>query len=87
MAVAKVAEPLPSNKPEPKVVPPSRNATVPVGIPVPETGATFEVKATLWPVDRAEGLAASETVVATTLCETVTVTEEEVEGLSFESPL
>jgi hypothetical protein len=47
--VVNVAVP-PDSVPVPRVVVPSRNVTVPVGVPAPgETAATVAVNVTLWP--------------------------------------
>ena len=46
--MAKVAVPLESC-PDPNVVDPLLNVTVPVGVPLPEAGATFAVKVTFVP--------------------------------------
>ena len=47
--VAKVACPEPFNTPDPKVIAPSLNVTVPVGVPDPADGVTVAVNVTVWP--------------------------------------
>ena len=47
--VAKVACPEPFNIPDPKVIAPSLNVTVPVGMPDPADGVTVAVNVTVWP--------------------------------------
>jgi hypothetical protein len=63
LAVENVATPLALSADEPRVVPPSRNVTVPVGVPAPEDGLTVAVNVTCCP--RTEGFSedVSEVVV------------------------
>jgi len=59
--VVKVAVP-PDRVPVPKIVAPSRNVTVPDGLPAPgATTVTVAVKVTLWP--KVDGFADEATVV------------------------
>ena len=60
-AVANVAVPVLSSAPVPSVVAPSKNVTVPVGVPVPDVGATVTVNVTDCPT--ADGLAEELSVV------------------------
>src|SRR6266480_686545 len=71
MAVDNVAWPLPLSAPEPMLVAPSRNATAPVGVPLPEL--TVAVKFALCPKVEGFGLEASVVVVEALFCATVTV--------------
>jgi hypothetical protein len=71
MAVDNVAWPLPLSAPEPMFVAPSKNATAPVGVPLPEL--TVAVKFTLCPKVEGFGLEASVVVVEALFCTTVRI--------------
>ena len=78
---------LAATPPVPICVEPSRNATVPVGEPEPDCGATFAVKLTLAPEATWVAEALSVVLVATfDGAVTVTVIEFEVDEAKFESP-
>jgi len=62
--LCKVATPEELRVPVPSVVDPSRNVTVPVGVPVPDAGATVAVKVTFSPVMLGLTLEVSAVVVA-----------------------
>ena len=84
--VVKVAMP-PLSVPVPIGLPPSRNVTVPVGVPVPgATGETVAVKVTDWP--KTEGFADEVTaVVVSALLTTCGLpVSEPVLPLKFPSP-
>jgi len=83
--VLKLAPPLESET-EPRDVAPSWNVTVPVGVPVPEAGATAAVNDTDWPALKLVELEDSVVVVDTTAAFTVTETAFDVEPLSEVSP-
>jgi hypothetical protein len=76
----KTAIPLAFRVAVPRISPPFRNATVPVGTVLPVFGVTVAVKVTLCPVLIAVAEAVSELVVAISVCVTVTVTGPEVEA-------
>ncbi len=61
LEVEKVAIPLELSTDEPRVVVPSLNVTLPVGVPVPDVGATVAVNVTFCP--NVDGLALEDTVV------------------------
>src|SRR6266853_3289280 len=83
--LVRVARPL-ERVPVPKVLVPSWNVTVPVGVPVlGETGLTVAVKITDWP--KTEGWAEEVTAVALVARLTVWVTTSEVLVLKLVSPL
>jgi len=83
--VAAVTLPFVVSDDVPKVFAPSRNVTVPVGVPLPgATLATIAVKVTDWPTS--EGLADELTVVEVLLAATVCVTAEDVLTPSVELP-
>jgi hypothetical protein len=85
--VVKEAAPLAFSVPVPKAVVPFRKVTVPVGIVFPDWGATDAVKVTLCPGVVCVAEAASDVVVATMVCVTVSVTAEETELASLGLPL
>jgi hypothetical protein len=69
----------------PTVAAPSRNVTVPLGVPAPgATAATVAVKVTDWP--KTEGLVDEVSVVAVAALLTVWVMAAEVLLLKFASP-
>ena len=55
----KVATPDAFKVPVPKLAVPSRNITVPVGVPEPDEAVTVAVSVTLWPVETADADAVS----------------------------
>ena len=70
----------------PKVVEPSMNVAVPVGVPLPgETGLTVAVNVTAWP--DVDGLAEETTLVVVLACLTVCVRVDEVLVVKLVSPL
>ncbi len=84
--VASVATPLRFTLPVPSVVAPSKNVTVPEGVPAP--GAltdTVAVKVTLWP--KTDGLGADVTLVVVSALLTTWFTVLDVLPLKFVSPL
>lgn len=87
--VDRVATPEELRAPVPMVVVPSAKVTVPVGVVVPEAGATVAVKVTLVPLRAVEAEADSEVVVATRTgaALTVTMTGVEVLPLKLASPV
>ena len=82
--VVKVALP-PARVPAPMLAPPSRNVTVPVGVPDPGKAAlTVAVNVTAWP--DVEGFSDEVTVVELESLFTVCVMAEEVLPLKLLSP-
>ena len=83
--MVKVAIPLPFRFPVPRTVKPSRNVTVPVGIPEPGMLAvTVAVKVTDWP--NADGLAEDTTVEVVVPWSTACVTIGDVLAMKSTSP-
>jgi hypothetical protein len=83
--VLKLAVPPPS-VPVPKVVVPSLNVTVPVGVPAPgDTGATVAVNVTDWP--KTAGFAEEVTLVVVAVWLTVWATTADVLAVKLVSPL
>jgi hypothetical protein len=82
-----VAWPVPFNVPVPRVVVPSLNVTVPVGMPVPEAGVTFAVNVTLVPATGVVEEALIVVEVATAAGFTTRLTPFEVEEPFLLSPL
>jgi len=81
-AVVSVAMPEESSAPVPRLVAPSRNVTVPVGVPAGEL--TVAVKVTGWP----KTLGFAEEIDATVVAPLFTVCDnaDELLGLKFVSP-
>lgn len=77
-----------SRVPVPKVVEPSANVTVPVGVAVPEAGATVDVNVMLVPLTAVEAEEERFVVVpiGTVTPLTVILTAEDVLPLKFVSP-
>lgn len=86
VAMVKDAEPALSAE-ELICVPPSRKATEPVGVLVPDCGFTVAVNVTLWPLVNCVAEAESAVVVAVFGgADTVTETAAEVDAAKFVSP-
>src|SRR2546425_11411316 len=81
-AVVSVAMPEESSVPVPRLVAPSRNVTVPVGMPAGEL--TVAVKVTGWP--KAVGFAEEIAVIVVAPLFTVCDKADELLGLAFVSP-
>jgi hypothetical protein len=77
--VLKEAAPLALRVAVPSAVVPSRKVTVPVGVVLPDAGATVAVNVTLWPVLICVAEAVNEVVVATRVCVTLTMSAAETE--------
>jgi hypothetical protein len=75
LEVEKVATPLALSAGAPRGVLPSKNVTVPVGVPVPEVGATVAVKVTVCPRGEGFGVEVSEVAVPIKLTFCVRVEE------------
>src|SRR5208283_5213389 len=83
--VVKLAVP-PLSVAVPRVLEPSMNVAVPVGVPPPgETGLTVAVKVTAWPAT--DGLREETTLVVVLACLTVWVRAAEVLVMKLLSPL
>ena len=81
-AVVSVAMPKESSAPVPRLVAPSRNVTVPVGMPAGEL--TVAVKVTGWP--KVDGFAEEIAVTVVAPLFTVCDNADELLGLKFVSP-
>jgi hypothetical protein len=86
VVVLKEAAPLALSAPVPSVVAPLWKVTVPVGVVLPDAGATVAVRTTFCPGVIWTAEAVSVVVVATTVCVTFTVTAEETELASLLLP-
>jgi hypothetical protein len=84
--VLKVATPLELIGPVPKVVDPFRKVTKPEGMVFPDWGVTVAVKVTFCPVLICVAEAVSAVLVGTALEVMLTMTAEEAEPASVESP-
>jgi hypothetical protein len=85
--VANVAEPEPFSVPDPRLVAPSRNITVPVGTFVPLAGVTLAINETLAPVVPVAGPVSIVVVEMSAAAFTVCVSAGEVSAAKFVSPL